>query len=395
MELNESQESLRASPEFPEEQEQSCVACRGLDLSPQEFVDITRKKFLQAVSETKPLMCWYSVTEECDLNCQYCFADSGKRLEDELTTYQVRQLLDNIADAGTRSISLGGGEPTLRGDLEEIIRYASSYKFMFVALNTHGQLLNKRYLERLSWAGLRQVKVSVDGLRESHDWNRGSGTFDKCVQSLKDCVEVGIPSVIFIATISQLNYEEIPQMIELTMDMGVDIALVEFLPLGRGKQRKDLVLTKEQTMKMQRYLFEQQKTFGWNRIQFEDRYQIAEDEHSLKVAVDPSRPCGWCDFPSGCITGLWQYCITADGKAVAGDVLVPELQIGDLREQKLSDVWRDAVLLKLLRDRDKLKGRCGRCEYRFICGGCRRRAFSLTGDIMAEDPNCWYKPTLY
>ena len=339
-------------------------------------------------------MCWYSITEECDLHCKYCFADSSKRLENELTTDEVYRLLDNIAEAGTRSISIGGGEPTLREDLLDVVRYAARYKFMFVALNTHGQYLDKKYVDRLALAGIRQVKVSVDGLQGSHDWNRGDGTFEKCIQALKNCAEAGIPSVIFIATISQLNYEEIPHMVKLAMDLGVDIAMVEFLTLGRGKERKDLVLTKEQTRDMQRYLFEQQSVYGWSRIQFEDRYQIAEDEFSLKVAIDPHRPCGWCEFPSGCITGLWQYCITADGKAVAGDVLVPELEIGDLRKEKLSDVWQNSELLNLLRNRDKLKGKCGRCEYRFVCGGCRRRVYSLTGDIMAEDPNCWYEPML-
>jgi len=365
------------------------------NISPQDFLNITREKFNKAVSETKPLTCWFSVTEECDLQCKYCFADSGKPLKDELTTEEIYHLLDNIAEAGTQGISLGGGEPTLRKDLVDIVRYASRYKYMFVALNTHGQSLDKKYIHTLSRAGIRQIKVSIDGLQESHDWNRGQGTFDKCIQALKNCVDVGIPSVIWIATVSQANFEEVPEMIKQAMDLGTDIAMVEFLTLGRGKGQKDLILTREQTKEMQRYLFEQQKVYGWNRIQFEDRYQIAEDEHSMEVACDPNRPCVCGELPAGCINALWQYCITADGKVTAGDVLTaPELCIGDLRKEKLSDIWQNSELLHLLRDRDKLKGKCGRCELRFVCGGCRRRVYALTGDVMGPDPNCWYKPQL-
>ncbi|MBE0415742.1 MAG: radical SAM protein [Dehalococcoidia bacterium] len=364
------------------------------DLSPQDFLNITREKFRKMVKEAKPLMCWYSITEECDLRCKFCFADSGKPLEDELTTREVYHLLDNIAEAGTQAIVFGGGEPTLREDLLEVMHYAARYKNMFVALNTHGQWLDSNYVRGLVDAGISQVKVSVDGLKESHDWNRGEGTFEKCIQALKNCVDAGIESVIWIATISQLNYEEIPQMIKRAMDLGVAICMVQLFCGGRWKGRRDLMLTREQTRDWQRYLVEQAKIYGWERIQFEDRYQICEDECALRVAGNPCRIGDFMDTPCGCISGIWQYIINASGKVVVGDINTPEHEIGDLRKQRLSEIWHNSELANLLRDRDKLKGKCGRCELRFVCGGCRRMAYSVTGDIMAPDPQCWYKPKL-
>ena len=92
--------------------------------------------------------------------------------------------------------------------------------------------------------------------------------------------------------------------------------------------------------------------------------------------------------------GFLQYIVTASGKVIVGDVVTPELEIGDLRREKLSKIWRTSELARLLRDRDKLKGKCGGCELRFVCGGCRRMAYSLTRDIMEADPQCWYKPRL-
>ena len=363
-------------------------------LSPQDFLNITREKFRKMVREAKPLTCWYSITEECDLHCKFCFADSTKPWPDELTTQEIYALLDNIAEAGTQAIVFGGGEPTLREDLVEVMHYAARYKNMFVALNTHGQWLDRKYVTRLVNAGVSQVKVSVDGLKESHDWNRGEGTFDKCIQALKNCVDAGIKSVIWIATISQMNYDEIPQMVKMAMDLGVDICMVQLFPGGRWKGKTDLMLTREQVRDWQRYMVEQQNIYGWTRIQFEDRYQICEDCHALKVAADPYRIGDFTDTPAGCISGIWQYIINASGKVVIGDIVTPELEIGDLRQEKLSKIWRYSDLANLLRDRDKLKGRCGRCELRFVCGGCRRMAYSLTGDIMAPDPQCWYKPRL-
>ena len=363
-------------------------------LSPQDFLNITREKFRKMVREAKPLTCWYSITEECDLHCKFCFADSTKPWPDELTTQEIYALLDNIAEAGTQAIVFGGGEPTLREDLVEVMHYAARYKNMFVALNTHGQWLDRKYVTRLVNAGVSQVKVSVDGLKESHDWNRGEGTFDKCIQALKNCVDAGIKSVIWIATISQMNYDEIPQMVKMAMDLGVDICMVQLFPGGRWKGKTDLMLTREQVRDWQRYMVEQQNIYGWTRIQFEDRYQICEDCYALKVAADPSRVGDFTDTPAGCISGIWQYIINASGKVVIGDIVTPELEIGDLRQEKLSKIWRYSDLANLLRDRDKLKGKCGRCELRFVCGGCRRMAYSLTGDIMAPDPQCWYKPRL-
>jgi len=364
------------------------------ELSPQDFLNITREKFRKMVREAKPLMCWYSITEECDLNCKFCFADSTQPWEDELTTQEIYALLDNIAEAGTQAIVFGGGEPTLREDLVEVMHYAARYKNMFVALNTHGQRLDRKYVRGLVNAGVSQVKVSVDGLKESHDWNRGEGTFDKCIQALKNCVDAGIKSVIWIATISKMNYDEIPQMVKMAMDLGVDICMVQLFPGGRWKGKADLMLTREQVRDWQRYMVEQQNVYGWTRIQFEDRYQICEDCYALRVAADPYRIGDFTDTPAGCISGIWQYIINASGKVVIGDIVTPELEIGDLRQEKLSKIWRTSELANLLRDRDKLKGRCGRCELRFVCGGCRRMAYSLTGDIMAPDPQCWYKPRL-
>ena len=356
------------------------------------FVNITREKFYRAVAECKPLFAWFSLTDACNLNCKYCFTDakyyppgSPEPPHHELSTEEVFSIIDNIAEAGTDIVMFAGGEPTLREDLVEIVRYASSR--MRVAMNSNGYLLDERLCRDLARAGLSQVKISVDGMEKNHDWNRGEGSFQRTMDALRNLVKVGVPKVILIMTLTNLNYDELEKMVELSMNMGVDFTMVEFLPLGRASEGKEWTLTKEQLERAQRYLVEAQERYGWQRVAFENRYIVAEDEYCKKICSDPNEPCGFYDFCVGCISSIYSYSINASGKATAGDIMT--LEVGDLRKEKLKDVWENAELFKVIRNRENLKGKCGKCQYRYICGGCRRRAYTYTGDIMAADPGCW------
>lgn len=358
----------------------------------ENFVEITRKKFYRAVADCKPLFAWFSLTDACNLDCKHCFINaryyppgSPEPIQHELSTQEIFDIIDNIAEAGTEIVMFAGGEPTLRKDLVSIVRHASGK--MNVAMNSNGYLLDKHLCWDLSVAGLSQVKISVDGLEKNHDWNRGEGSFQKTIDALGNLVKAGIPTVMLIMTLTNKNYNELAKMVELSMDMGVDFTMVEFLPLGRAAQEKEYALSKEQLEKAQRYLMEAQKRFGWQRVAFENRYIVAEDEYCKKLCSDPNEPCGFYDFCVGCISSIYSYSITSSGKVAAGDVMT--LEVGDLRKERLKDIWKNSELFKTIRNRENLKGRCGKCQYRYICGGCRRRAYAYTGDIMAADPGCW------
>ena len=324
------------------------------EILPAEFQNITREKFYRAIKEeAKPLLAWFSLTEDCNLRCRYCFADAhfcacnleqaSERKNDPLSTEDVYAILDNVAEAGTIAIQFAGGEPTLRNDLADLIWYATEVKGMFIALNTNGTLLNDWSIERLAAAGLGQVKVSVDGLRESHDWNRGKGTFDKAINTLKGFKNAGVPSVILIMTLSKINYHELSEVIALCKDLKVQFTMVEYLPLGHSYGKKDWVLTKEQRKEMQRYLYTLQKKEGLNNIIFENRYIVSEQEDTKKLLVEPCAHCGFFDFGVGCISGIYNYMITASGKVATGDML--HLEIGDLKKQSLKEIDRKSTRL--------------------------------------------------
>ncbi len=357
------------------------------------FLEITREKFNRALqTESKPMLAWFSLNDACNLDCKYCFADakyfpseSQKDIKNILSTREVLDIVNNVAEAGTTSLMFAGGEPLLRKDLPEVVEHAS--KLMNVAINTNGYFLDRKTIKELAGAGLQQVKVSIDGLQENHDWNRGEGSFEKGINALKLCKEFKIPHIYLIMTLTQLNYQDLPDLIDLTQKLGINFTMVEFLPLGKARGKEEWALSNEQRREMQRHLFKAQDQYGWQTINFENRYIITEDQQSLKMCSKNWGPCGFLDFSVGCISGIYSYIINANGKIAAGDI--QELEIGDLRKDSLRDIWKNSEFLHLLRDRDQLKGKCGKCQFRFVCGGCRRRAYTHTGDIMAADPGCW------
>ena len=353
--------------------------------STQDFLQVTRAKFQRELECLKPSFAIFQITAGCNLRCKYCGADSTEPAEDELTTEEIYALVRNLKRAGTTYLSLGGGEPTLRKDLLEIIAYTSP--ILGVGMVTNGILIDEEYACGLKYAGLSVVDISLDGpSAATNDPLRGEGSYDKGIRAIGNCKKAGIPVIDIQTTISQGNYKELPLIIRLALDLEVNSVINEFIPFGRAQGRVDLQLTNEQRRDMQRYLLEQQGLFGRQQIKFDGYYIVAENQKAKKRYAAPDKK----DFNVGDPFGIYGFNLTVDGKVVP----TIEIEAGDLRSQELQDIWGSAEILITLRDRARLKGKCGRCEYRYVCGGDRRRTHALTGDPMAEDPLCWYEPAL-
>ena len=363
-------------------------------ISDEDFVTITREKYYRAVESAKPLAAWFSLTEDCNLHCRYCFTDARLRVKKptngkkELSTKQIFAILDNVSEAGTVAIQFAGGEPLLREDLVEIISYAVK-KNIYTALNTNGTLIREDIVRKLALVGLSQVKVSIDGLRENHDWNRGKGVFDKAVDALNLFRDYKIPAVYLIMTLSSVNYGDLVPLLDMTKELGVRFIMVEFLPVGHSLGKHKWELSKDQRREAQRLLWDRQKKRGLSNIQYENRYIVSEQEETKRLLADPYSQGDFNNFGVGCISGIYSYMITAKGRVATGCLIQHEVANGDLLKRSLKDIWSDGDLFRKLRDREKLKGRCGKCTYRYVCGGCRRSAYIHTGDLMGPDPNCW------
>ncbi|MBI2859522.1 MAG: radical SAM protein [Chloroflexi bacterium] len=361
-------------------------------LDPQDIHDFTQAKFERNIPTFAkgPVDVTWEVTNRCNLHCRHCFLpDAGPAWTDELGTEEGLDLIANFAEAGVKSILFSGGEPLCRPDLDELAACARG-RGMDVWLQTNGWHLDAR-AQRLKELGFQQIQVSLDGASpSSHDWFRGKGSFERAVSGIKKCVSLGFDSVGIGATISQQNLAEVPRLIDLALELGVRaFETLSFMPAGRGKDMSGLALTMGQRQELYHDLAERQGDLESKLVVgSEEPFMYIESAKLLDACASPStRAVG-----IGCGAGLLGCAVKPNGTVYP--CVGVALEIGDLRRERLKDIWRNSDVLKRMRNRREVKGKCGRCEYKFVCSGCRGMAYALTGDPMGQDPTCWHEPRL-
>ena len=359
-----------------------------LGFSPSDILDFTWDKYQRKVSRLNhPVVIAWALTHACDLRCIHCVVEAGEPAEYELSTEEAFMAIDNMAEAGTKHLLIAGGEPLVRKDIFALAEYAS--KRLSVGINTNGFSLNRSVAQRLKDAGVNQIRISLDGAKsKTHNSIRGKDSFERAVEAIETCVSLGFPDVGIEATISLLNYEELPEMIKLASDLGVGVFEAgDMAPVGRAKKLVHLCLSIEQRGEMLRFLAEIQEAIPTLIITSELPHIFIVNKKMQNTCIDPYSK----KVSLGCGAGIVGAGLTVDGKIVPCPLgLVAE--VGDIRRDRLKDVWVNSPLLKKLQSR-KVGGKCGRCEYQYACGGCRGAA-AIAGDPMGEDPGCWYEPAL-
>ena len=361
---------------------------KDLCFSPPDILEFTWDKYQRRVSRLDhPVVIAWALTMACDLRCIHCAAEAGEPAPDELTTEEALRAIDNMAEAGTKHLLIAGGEPLLRDDLYTLAEYAS--KRLSVGINSNGFSLSRAVAQRLRDAGVNQVRISIDGAKEkTHDTFRGKGSFRRAVEAVNTCVDMGFPDVGIEATISLLNYDELPDMIRLASDLGVGVFEAgDMAPMGRAQNLAHLCLSREQRGEMLKLLAELQETLPTLIITSELPRIFAVSQRMQSSCADPYSN----DVALGCGAGIVGAGLMVNGKIVPCPLGL-QVEIGDIRTDRLKDIWANSPLLKRLQSR-QVSGKCGRCEYQYACGGCRGTA-ALAGDPMGEDPGCWYEPAL-
>lgn len=335
------------------------------------------------MSDYKPYIVSWNVTRRCNLLCPHCYIDSTARLEQnnsELTLEEARLVIDELSYINDRlMLVFSGGEPLLRGDIYEIIEYATSGGFIPV-LGTNGILLTKEVVALLSKAGLRGVGVSIDSVNPvEHDRFRGfDGAWELSVSGLRYAREAGIETQIDV-TLTDRNYQEIDRFIEFGVGLGVK-AINFFFLICTGRAMKTDISTDN---------YESALCHVAGRVFKEKRLMVRARcaPHIYRVLYEKgySIPPG----TRGCLAGRSYMRIDPEGNVTPCPYM--PVVVGNIKESSLSDIWEGAPYLRLLRE-GNYKGRCGICEYTEICGGCRARAFVNSGDMMNEDSLCGYIP---
>ena len=354
------------------------------------------------ISIYAPFLVVWDFTHKCNLNCKHCYSNSGATHETELTTREATAVVDQLADAGVTALAFSGGEPLTRNDFFEVAKHAVA-QGLYVSVATNGTLVTKENVRKLKQIGVHYVEISIDGATaETHDAFRGvPGAFDKAVTGLRNCVEEDLCACI-ATTATKNNLEEIPAILDLAEEIGAErFTYFNFIPTGRGKELFDQDLTPEEREKLMRYLL--------NRMSKGCKTTILTTAPQLaRVALQCQGPSGTgevtmsmahmqtakvskkavplADFIGGCGAGRL-YCSLSPQGDVHPCVFFP-VNVGNLKTEKFSEVWLNSPLFNALRDRSKLKGACGKCSFKFTCGGCSARANAYYDDFLDSDPGC-------
>ncbi len=329
----------------------------------------------------------WNLTRRCNLECAHCYIAAGphESAAAELETDACLAIVDQLLAVNPAPmLILSGGEPLLRRDLTEIAHHAST-KGATVVVGTNGTLLTDERIAALLGAGVRGVAVSVDSLRPSyHDnFRHGRGALAD-VQAALGRLSAARLDFIIQTTVTKGNRAELGALAAWSADQGaVSFNCYFLVSTGRGASLTDLAPADYEAV-----LADLARWQGEYRGRMLVRAKCAPHFMRHVHRADPDSPI--LNYETRCPCGT-QYCrITPDGKLTPCPYL-PEVA-GDLRAQSFGEIWRSAPLFRQLRE-GALGGKCGRCEYRRLCGGCRARAFALTGDVLAADPSCVYEPT--
>ncbi len=354
---------------------------------------------LQFSKDKKPVVVW-NVTRRCNLKCVHCYSGSeDKDYGGELSFDEGKALIEDLAEFGSPVILFSGGEPLVRKDILDLIRYASSCGRRAV-LSTNGTLITPDIAGALKDIGLSYVGISLDGLEQTHDQFRGvPGTFPRAMNAIENCQAAGL-KVGLRFTINTRNYQDIPGVFDLVEERAIPrICFYHLVYAGRGTELMKEDLDHEQTRSVVDLILDRTK-------RLHDRGMPAEvltvDNHAdgpytyLRLTKeDPERAAQvleLLEMNEGNNSGRGIGCVSWDG-AVHADQFWRHRSFGNVRDRKFSEIWTDPAdeFLMMLKEKKKhVTGRCAQCRWLNICGGnFRVRAEAVHDDVWAPDPACY------
>jgi len=358
-----------------------------------------------------PRLIFWETTAGCNLRCIHCrrVTVADQLTPQDLTTQEAFDMIDEIAAVGRPVFVLSGGEPLFRPDIYDIARYATDAGLP-VALATNGTLVDDKVATKIKASGVKRVSISFDGAdAETHDAFRGlPGSFDDAVRGFKALRQAGLP-VQINTTVANHNKVQLEAMRQLAKDLdAVGLHLFLLVPVGCGVEIAD-------TQMISAREYEQVLNWLYDVEQSEPDLQLkatcaphyfrvmrvrrAEEKRNGIMRQLPAshnrqvngHPHGQMHAATkGCLAGTGVTFVSHRGEVFPCGYL--PVEAGHVRKQSFGDIWQDSPLFAQLRDPDLLEGKCGICQFKSLCSGCRARAYGMTGNYMAEEPFCAYEP---
>jgi AdoMet-dependent heme synthase len=371
--------------------------------------DVYRPDMRAADFSQAPYLVIWETTRSCDLACKHCRAEAvTNRHPLELTTDEAKRMMDDVRGFGRPLFVLTGGDPLKRPDVVELVEYGTSIGLRMAMTPSGTPLMTRDVLQDLRRAGLSRLAISLDGsTARIHDEFRGvAGSYDWTIDMLRTAREIGLTTQVN-TTVSRHNLEDFDALCELMVGLGITLWSVFFLvPTGRAKP--DDVASADEFEGVFNRMYDLSKTAPFDiKSTAAPQYrrvilqrQVAERREGSRVEAPAPMTAG-VGFSLADGVGRSKGVNDGDGflfishvGAICPSGFLP-VAVGNLRKHDLVDVYRNSPVFRSLRDREALKGKCGVCEYRDVCGGSRARAYAVTGDMLESEPFCAHVPAKY
>lgn len=354
---------------------------------------------LQFSSDKRPVVVW-NVTRRCNLKCVHCYAHAkNMAFDNELSTSEGKNLIDDLAEFGVPVILFSGGEPLVRKDLPELAAYAVK-KGMRAVISTNGTLITPQIAQTLKDIGLSYVGISLDGMEEINDRFRGvKGAFRLALKGIENCKKAGI-KVGLRFTINKSNADQIPEIFTLLEEMDIPrVCFYHLVYSGRGSElvkedlsHKESRNTVDLIMDLTKQLYDRNNS---KEVLTVDNHADGPYLYMRLLKENPERArevLELLEMNAGNSSGIGIGCISWDGEVYA-DQFWRHYSFGNVRNRPFSKIWADTSdpLMKKLKEKKRhAKGRCATCRWLDICAGnFRVRSEAVTGDVWAPDPACY------
>lgn len=342
----------------------------------------------------QPRLVAWEVTRMCNLNCVHCRASADRGpYPGELDGQRCMEILEEIAKQGRPIVILTGGEPLLRDDVFDLASHGTRLGLRMV-MATNGTLLTREKVEIMKSSGIRRVSISIDGATAGeHDrFRQVPGAFKGALEGI-DLLKKGNMEFQINTTVTRHNVHQVEEILDLAMDLGAAAHHIFLLvPTGRARDMVNQEIDAREYEKLLHWFYEKGRSLPIHlkATCAPHYYRILRQEARKRGEEVNFETYGLDAVTRGCLGGTAFCFISHDGIVQPCGYL--DLNCGDLKKESFESVWNNSGIFKRLRDYSAYGGKCGRCEYIRFCGGCRARAYEATGDFMAEEPLCLYRP---
>ncbi|RJQ46356.1 MAG: radical SAM protein [Nitrospiraceae bacterium] len=349
------------------------------------------------IDKFEPKWIAWEITRRCNLKCVHCRSSSEMEAKGhpDFPTEEAYRIIDDIASYAKPVMVLSGGEPLLRKDVFDIAKYGTE-KGLRMCLATNGALVTNEICEGMKASDIKMVSLSLDGSTEEvHDnFRNQKGAFAGVIKATELFNKHGIKFLIN-SSFTKRNQKEISRVYKLAKELGATAwYMFMIVPTGRGEEIMNELISKEDYEELLKWHYEMEKNEKdllvrptcaphYYRVVLQKQKEEGGkfERRTLKFSTGGSK---------GCLAGQLICLIDVDGNVLPCSYF-PKAA-GNIREKSFKDIWENSELFKDMRNFKGYKGRCGSCEYVNVCGGCRARAYAVTGDYMDEEPFCGYIP---